>query len=588
MVTKIDQDLSDEVVKLNAENASLKLQLNEALKSLNAIKTGNIDAIVVGEKNAIKVFAAETSDKTYRILIEKMHEGAVTLTEDGIILYCNSYFAGMVNLSLEKIMGSQVIKFIDDSSKQHFETLLKQGKENAVKKEIYLAASDGKRVPVLMSVNPLSFDSHDVLSIILTDLTIQNEIQEELRLRTTQLENNLHQLQESEEVFRLIVENVKDYSIIFLDAEGNIKSWNKGSERIKGYSANEIIGKHISVVYTEDKRRNKEPERNLQIAKDQGRYKTEGLRVRKDGSLFFADVVLTALYDDKGMLRGFSKITRDITERKKAESDIKQNSDELAQMNVELAFQNVENEKRANELTIANKELTTFTYISSHDLQEPLRKIQNFVSVILHEDEKNLSETGKRYFERMRQTANRMQELIQDLLTYSRTKNSDRKFERTDLRLIIDDIKKDLEDVIHEKKATIEVINGCEINIMTLQFRQLMQNLVSNSLKFARPTIAPHITMKCENANGCDLSDLKLLPNINYCHIVYTDNGIGFSAQYNERIFEVFQRLHSHDEYKGTGIGLAICKRIIENHNGAISASGDLDKGARFDIYLPE
>ena len=168
---------------------------------------------------------------------------------------------------------------------------------------------------------------------------------------------NVKQLKESEVLFRLIVENVKEYSIIMLDANGNIKTWNKGSERIKGYSANEIIGKHISIVYTYDENQKKEPERNLKMAKENGYYKTEGWRIRKDGALFFANVVFTALYDEKGILQGYSKITHDITERRKAEAEIKRNSEKLSHINKELTFQNEEKEKRAKNLIILSEDL---------------------------------------------------------------------------------------------------------------------------------------------------------------------------------------------------------------------------------------
>jgi len=260
---------------------------------------------------------------------------------------------------------------------------------------------------------------------------------------------------------------------------------------------------------------------------------------------------------------------------------------ELIIANSELAFQNDEKEKRAAELSIANKDLTTFTYVSSHDLQEPLRKIQNFATCLLLEEEKNLSESGKGYFLKMRQTAKRMQALIEDLLTYSRTKSSDLNFENISIDLMLDEIMKDKEEVLNEKKAKIEKGSIGSALIIPFQFRQLMENLISNSLKFSRSTNTPHIIINGEIVPGSSLKNERLSNKNNYFHIIYTDNGIGFDPQYKDRIFEVFQRLHSKEEYKGTGMGLAICKRIIENHNGIITATGKLNKGARFDIYIP-
>jgi two-component system CheB/CheR fusion protein len=244
------------------------------------------------------------------------------------------------------------------------------------------------------------------------------------------------------------------------------------------------------------------------------------------------------------------------------------------------------NEKNS-ELESANKDLTSFTYVSSHDLQEPLRKIQNFVACMLDEEKANLSDDGKVYLQKTYETAKRMQSLIEDLLTYSRTKNTELQFEKMDLNIILDDVKRDFEDQIDERKVIIQIENLCEANIIPFQFRQLFQNLVSNSLKFSKPNIAPHISITSEIILGTKTKNEKLLPNVHYCHIVYMDNGIGFEAEYNERIFEVFQRLHGKKDYTGTGMGLAICKRIVENLNGIITASGKLNKGARFDIYFP-
>ncbi|MBI2721935.1 MAG: two-component sensor histidine kinase [Bacteroidetes bacterium] len=259
---------------------------------------------------------------------------------------------------------------------------------------------------------------------------------------------------------------------------------------------------------------------------------------------------------------------------------------ELIIANKELTFQNEEKEKRAAELSIANQDLTSFTYVSSHDLQEPLRKIQNFVSCILLE-ETNLSDTGKDYFNRMANTAKRMQCLIEDLLTYSRTKSNDRKFETVHLNSIIEEVVSDFEVVLKEKKAVITILPLGEAHIISFQFRQLAQNLISNSLKFSIPGKPPEITIKSKTGLGSSFDYTQLLPDSNYINLIFIDNGIGFDPQYKDRIFEVFQRLHTFDKFAGTGIGLAICKRIVENHNGFIAADSKLGEGVRFDIFLP-
>jgi two-component system, chemotaxis family, CheB/CheR fusion protein len=244
-------------------------------------------------------------------------------------------------------------------------------------------------------------------------------------------------------------------------------------------------------------------------------------------------------------------------------------------------------ELKNKELEEANKDLISFTYISSHDLQEPLRKIQTFATCILLEEEKKLSVTGKGYFLRMREIAQRMQTLIENLLTYSRAKNGTFNFEESDLNPLLADVIHDFEEKLKEKNAKIVVKDLHHASVVRFQFRQLFQNLIGNSLKFTRSDVPPYITVRSKIVKREQIKDKILSDAKKYLHIIYVDNGIGFDPQYRERIFEVFQRLHSFDEYNGTGIGLAICKRIVENHRGWITANAKPNEGARFDIYIP-
>ncbi|HMH23006.1 MAG TPA: ATP-binding protein [Puia sp.] len=260
---------------------------------------------------------------------------------------------------------------------------------------------------------------------------------------------------------------------------------------------------------------------------------------------------------------------------------------ELIIANKELAFQNEEKGKRAEELVLVNTELLAFNYISSHDLQEPLRKIQTLAGRILEKETQNLSDAGKDYFHRIQSAAGRMRQLIEDLLVYSRTNIAERKFEKIDLNIIIEEVKAELKENIEEKHAIIEATEMCEMNLIPFQFRQLMHNLIRNALKFSSPKRPPHILIKSRIVKGNKLNNAKLVGAKSYCHISVTDNGIGFEPEYKDRIFEVFQKLHSREEYEGTGIGLAIVKKIVENHNGIVTATSQLNKGATFDIYIP-
>ena len=258
---------------------------------------------------------------------------------------------------------------------------------------------------------------------------------------------------------------------------------------------------------------------------------------------------------------------------------------ELVIANTQLIYESSEKEKRANELSIINKELEAFAYVSSHDLQEPLRKIQTFADRILEKEK--LSDSGKNYFHFIEDAAKRMRILIDDLLSFSRLNASERKFEITDLNNIIDDIKADLNEIIDEKHATIEAVELCNVNIIAYQFRQLMQNLIGNALKFSKPNIPPHIVIKSNIIKGSKVKNEHLSSEKNYCHISIADNGIGFEEEFYKKVFEVFQKLHGKEVYPGTVIGLAIVKKIVENHDGVINVKSKLNKGTIFDIYLP-
>ena len=239
------------------------------------------------------------------------------------------------------------------------------------------------------------------------------------------------------------------------------------------------------------------------------------------------------------------------------------------------------------ELAKMNKELQSIAYISSHDLQEPLRKIQTFASRIVEKEQQNLSVMGKDYFIRMQAAAFRMQTLIDDLLAYSRTRSGDRNFEATRIDIIVEEVKSDFKEELKQKNATIEASGLSEMQMIRFQFRQLLQNLVSNAIKFASPDRPLVIKIKNKIGKGHTFDNKKLSKDRDYCHIRFSDNGIGFEQQFSDKIFELFQRLHAKQDYNGTGIGLAIVKKIVENHDGVITASGQLNKGAIFDIFIP-
>ena len=260
---------------------------------------------------------------------------------------------------------------------------------------------------------------------------------------------------------------------------------------------------------------------------------------------------------------------------------------ELIVANIELAFQSKERIKRTAELLIANKELQSFTYISNHDLQEPLRKIQVFSSLIIAEESNNLSKKGLHYFERIQSSALHMQTLINDLLEYSRTKETKRKFEKVQLNKIVLDVIESLKEKLEKKDAIVETSKLCEAYVIPFQFRQLLHNLITNSLKFCLPDQQPHIIISSKYIYKKELVVKNESLQIEYCRISVEDNGIGFDPEFKDKIFDIFQRLHDPKIYEGTGIGLAIVKKIVDNHNGFITAIGEVGKGATFNIYMP-
>ena len=260
---------------------------------------------------------------------------------------------------------------------------------------------------------------------------------------------------------------------------------------------------------------------------------------------------------------------------------------ELIIANKELAFQNIEKEKRATELLQANKDLETFAFISSHDLQEPLRKIQIFSNRILDEEVHNLSEKGIYYFERIQNSALRMQTLLNDLLSHSRSTEMESKLEKIDFRACLDAVLASQDEDLRELDILVSVSETCFVTVIPFQFRQLLQNLISNSIKFRKIEKQLQINISCSIAEKSDVVDRNLPTNILYSHIRISDTGVGFQDKYKEIIFEIFRRLNDNNLYSGTGIGLTIVHKIIENHNGFIFASGKEGYGATFDLYLP-
>ena len=243
-------------------------------------------------------------------------------------------------------------------------------------------------------------------------------------------------------------------------------------------------------------------------------------------------------------------------------------------------------EDRNRELETTNKELTAFNYIASHDLQEPLRKIETFISRLVDKDFNNISEAGQQYITRIQSSASRMRVLIDDLLQFSRTNKAEKVFEKIDLNGLLENAKQELAQLIEDKNAIIENTELPTLNVIPFQMQQLFINLIGNSLKYSRENVTPLIKIESSLITA---TDEELLPNTKdkFYKISVEDNGIGFEQEYANKIFILFNRLHNKNQFDGTGIGLAICKKIVENHKGYIFAEGRPNEGSTFTIYLP-
>lgn len=393
------------------------------------------------------------------------------------------------------------------------------------------------------------------------DVTNEKNFQQELLAR--------------EEKFRLLADSMPQH-VWTSTPEGNLNYFNQSVFDFSGLSLEEITKvTWLDIVHPADRDNNiHQWTKSIRTGKD---FLIEHRFRKHDGQYRWQLSRAIPQKDQDGNITMWVGTSTDIQDQKMFAYELEKKVNERTK---ELNLKNIDLEKM-------NKELQSFAYISSHDLQEPLRKIQTIASIISEKELENLSDSGKDKFLRMQKAANRMQTLIQDLLAYSRTSTQKIKFEKSNLRDIIDDVKDDLNEELHRENATIELGSMCDVKVIPFQFRQLLSNLVSNAIKFAKNTDKPLIKIESEIAKGSKFKVDKLSKNTTYCHIKFTDNGIGFEQKYSEKIFVVFQRLHGKDQYNGTGIGLAIVKKIIENHKGVIVASAKLNQGATFDIYIP-
>ncbi len=389
-------------------------------------------------------------------------------------------------------------------------------------------------------------------------------LSELVEARTSELMQKHIALLESEDRYHRMIEEVEDYAIIFLDKNGIIQNWNNGARKIKGYTSEEAIGKSFKMFYSPEDRERKLPESLMALAIKTGKAAQEGIRIRKDGTNFWGSIVITAIHDMENNVIGFSKVTRDLTERKIAEDKIKQYT---------------------YELELQNEELKQFAFVASHDMKEPLRKViynNNFLSERIQDQ---LNEKEKIALQRSTDGAKRMQTLIDDILSYSQTAFADHTKEEVDLNATLQNVITNLKEVTEESEIDIELPAMPVIHGIPHQLNQLFDNLLNNAFKYRHPDRKPVITINSQIESDSELN--KDLKPRKYYKISIADNGIGFENSDAEKIFDLFYRLNHRKQYAGSGIGLSICRKIVQNHSGFIRAIGHPGRGAEFDIYLP-
>jgi two-component system CheB/CheR fusion protein len=414
--------------QLLAENQHLQRQLEEATDTIEAIRTGQVDALVVAGKDGHELYTLKTADHAYRVFIETMNEGAITLNEDGLILYCNSTFANLVGVPISSAIGLSFEAFVSPDSQEAYRQLFTRSWWETRKAELLLRGADSE-VPCQLSVTALDMDEGVSLSVILTDLTAQKE--------------------------------------------------------------------------------------------------TELL--------------------------------------------LKQNNERLAEMNAALET--------------SNHDLLQFASVASHDLQEPLRKILIFSKLIQDRLGDEVPDAMAKYLTKIVDSATRMRTIITDILNYSKLSLDDDATQTTDLRAVVDEVLSDFEVVMEEKKATVVVGELPVLAVNRGQMRQVFHNLLSNALKFNKPDQPPVIEITCSDSSEVGDS-LPNSPELS-CWITIRDNGIGFNEQYAEKVFSLFQRLNTKDAYEGSGIGLAIARRIVDKHGGTLTATSQEGVGSTFQICLP-
>ncbi len=503
------------------------------------------------------------SEERYKDLFDNAHDLIYFANIDATLVYVNRSWMQLLGFSQDEIQNKPIYDFVDESDRERF----REYREHLIKEQIpgniitvTLNTKKGEKVHVEGSVSVKVKDGIPIYTRgIFRDITT--------RLRNEwQLQQYTEELKERERNQQQLLISAPD-AVIVIDRESRITFWNPKSEDIFGWTAEEVVGAYLSnIIIPSEYRQAHEQGMKRYLSTGEAHVLNKTIDItalKKTGEIFYISLTIS-MVRQKGDV-SFIAFIRDITSQKMNELEL---------------------ERKRIEIEKSNRELEQFAHVASHDMKEPVRKIKVYTDRLESEYGSELNEQAKIYIHKVIDAADRLNNMVEGVLNYSTVNNSDDPFSIIDLAQIIGEIQQDLELMIEQKEAVID-FDGClPFEGIHFLIYQLFYNLIINSLKFSRTGVRPVISILCKL-----LSDVEKVENNlhegDYIQIIQQDNGIGFDQENAEKIFNTFIRLHSRAEYEGTGLGLTLCKNIVERHQGTISASGKEREGALFTILLP-
>lgn len=490
------------------------------------------------------------SEARYRDLFDNASDLIHIATPEGEIIYVNNAWLHAIGYSHDELKGKSIYSFVAENERADFvkhRNSVISGEMHLKEIETSFVSKSGEEIIVEASISCKYKDGKpEYTRGILRNITTRKTNERQLQFYT-------EQVLEREENIRQLIQNAPD-AVVVINQKSNILLWNPKAEEIFGWKAEEVIGSLLSdTIIPIQYRAAHYHGMNRLLETGEARVLNKSIEItalNKTGIEFY--ISLTISRARRSGDSAFIAFIRDISEQKKNQQEL---------------------DKKRLQLEKTNLELEQFAWVASHDLKEPLRKILVFSDLLL--TRYDLSAPSSQLISKINDSATRMNELIKGILLYSNISDEQRLFELTDLNAIVQDVLTDLEVSIAEKKARIYIDDLPSIEAVDFQMRQLFQNLISNSLKYTRHDTIPIIDISSKPFNQTS------------AEIIIKDNGIGFESIYNDKIFQVFQRLTTEKEQEGTGIGLALCKKITQTHGGRITASGEEGLGAVFSIILP-